>query len=218
MQPIPSFPEASAQAAASPLATPAGTEAQRTALGQQLEVYLAPLVAFCDQQLTDDNLDQQAFRHGHAIREAIAALLRYDEKTEELLTRYRTALAVAQPLAAAQVPSLEQVLTPSPTAAQLLAEREADPVYGLGFVRGHRRGTAETQARYEHLVSLYAQYALLVPAASYTASPLATRLTTLLASPAMQQRAALPLATRRALGNFTSDDTRPHAQSQQAHA
>lgn len=213
MQPLPSFSEASAQAAASPLATPAGTEAQRTALGQQLEAYLAPLVAYCDQQATDDNLDQQAFRHGYAIREAIAALLRYDEKTEELLTRYRTALAVAQPLAVAQVPSLEQALTPNPTAAQLLAEREADPLYRLGYTRGRRRGTAETEARYEHLVSLYAQYATLVPPAGYSPSPLTTRLTTLLASPAMQQRAALPLDTRRVLGSFSSDDLRPHAQS-----
>jgi hypothetical protein len=218
MQPTTSFSEASAHPAASPLAIPASTEAQRTELGQQLEAYLAPLVAYCDQQIINEDLDQQTFRHGYAIREAIAALLRYDEKTEELLTRYRTALAVAQPLAAVQVPSLEQAITPNPTAAQLLVERETDPIYRLGFVRGYRRGVTETEARYEHLVNLYAQFAVLAPSAGYTPSSLATRLTTLLASPAMQQRAALPLATRHVLGSLTSDDLRPDAQYQQAHA
>lgn len=93
-----------------PLATPHLAEAIRASLGQQLENYLAPLVAYCDAQPDGEHLELAAFRHGYQVRQAIDALLRYDAQTEQLLTYYRQALAAAQQLAATHLPSLEQAL------------------------------------------------------------------------------------------------------------
>lgn len=57
------------------------------------------------------------------------------------------------------------------TPAQLLAERERDPVYRLGYVRGYRRGLTLGQQQNDRLLSMYAQYAILVPPPSYRPSP-----------------------------------------------
>lgn len=107
-----------------PLATPHLSETIRTTLGQQLENYLAPLVAYCDALPDDEQLDLAEFRHGYELRQAIDALLRYDAQTEQLLAYYRQALAAAQQLAITRTPSLEQALatacpapsTPAPDA------------------------------------------------------------------------------------------------------
>jgi hypothetical protein len=93
-----------------PLATPHLGEAIRTLLSQELENYLAPVVAYCDAQPDEQHLTQAEFRHGVELRQAIDALLRYDAQTEQLLAYYRQALAAAQQLASARLPSLEQAL------------------------------------------------------------------------------------------------------------
>jgi len=93
-----------------PLATPHLGEAIRTLLSQELENYLAPLVAYCDAQPDEQHLTQAEFRHGVELRQAIDALLRYDGHTEQLLAYYRRALAAAQQLATARLPNLEQAL------------------------------------------------------------------------------------------------------------
>jgi hypothetical protein len=96
-----------------PLATPHLSEAIRATLGQQLENYLAPLVAYCDELPANEQLALAEFRHGYELRQAIDALLRYDAQTEQLLTYYRQALAAAQQLATSRLPSLEQALATS---------------------------------------------------------------------------------------------------------
>lgn len=93
-----------------PLATPALAEAIRASLGQQLEAYLAPLVAYCDAQPYEEHLALAEFRHGYQLREALDAFIRYETQTEQLLAYYRQALATAQQLAATRLPSLEQAL------------------------------------------------------------------------------------------------------------
>lgn len=49
------------------------------------------------------------------------------------------------------------------TPAQLLAYRETDPIYRLGWVRGHKAGLAQGRQAAEPLVKLYAQHAALPP-------------------------------------------------------
>lgn len=93
-----------------PLATPTLAEAIRAGLAQQLEAYLAPLVAYCDAQPHEPHLELAEFRHGFQLRQAIDALLRYDAQTEQLLAYYRQVLATAQQLATTRLPSLEQAL------------------------------------------------------------------------------------------------------------
>jgi hypothetical protein len=98
-----------------PLATPHLGEAIRAQLGQELENYLAPVVAYCDAQPHQEHLTQAEFRHSVELRQAIDALLRYDAQTEQLLAYYRQALAAAQQLATTRLPSLEQALAqPTP--------------------------------------------------------------------------------------------------------
>jgi hypothetical protein len=58
----------------------------------------------------------------------------------------------------------------------VLAEREADPVYRLGYVRGYRRGMSVSQEAHERVLSLYARHAILIPPPGYTPSPLVTRM------------------------------------------
>lgn len=103
-----------------PLTTPYLGEAIRSSLSQQLENYLVPLVAYCDAQLDEEHLALTEFRHGVELRQAIDALLRYDAHTEQLLAYYRQALAAAQQLATARLPSLEQALRlPTPPTTSL---------------------------------------------------------------------------------------------------
>ena len=95
-----------------PLTTPLLAESLRTDLGHALENYCAPLVAYCERQQENDDLTEAQFRHGQQICDALAALVRYDEHTDQLLRHYRAALTAGQELAAAQVPTLEAALQP----------------------------------------------------------------------------------------------------------
>lgn len=175
-----------------PLATPALAEAKHAELGQQLENYLAPLVEYCEQQPQNDDLDVEEFRHGQRMRQALDALLRYDEATSQLLAYYRTALTYAQQLASIRVPSLEQALglpapvvqppRPAPVASSRPVAPAPEPPSGpLTYVAGHRVDIAAVQR--------------------------------FLASPAMQARAALPPTQRLALARISSYNLPPHAQS-----
>jgi len=47
------------------------------------------------------------------------------------------------------------------TPAQLLAYRQADPIYRLGYVRGYSRGQAQAQQATTPVLSAYAQHATL---------------------------------------------------------
>jgi hypothetical protein len=49
------------------------------------------------------------------------------------------------------------------TPAQLLAYRQADPVYRLGYVRGYRRGQVQEQQAAAPVLSAYGQHATLPP-------------------------------------------------------
>lgn len=170
------FPEATVGLFRPPLAVPALAEAQRTRLGTELENFLLPLVAYCERQQENDDLGLAQFQHVQAIRAALDALLCYDEHTEALLAYFRDALAAAQQLAAAQVPTLEAALHPDWEAiAGRLLER------------------------------------LPLPTPAPAPTPLVARIQRLLATPAMQARAALPLDHRRAIAGITSADL-DHAQ------
>lgn len=189
------------------LATPAVGEATRAELAQQLESYLAPLVAYCDAQQADDNLGLADFRHGYQVREAIDAMLRYDAATESLLAHYRAALAVVRQQAAAQVPSLEHALLCQLSPAQQRAYRETDPVYRLGYVRGQR-----------HVADLYAHLDTRAAPPDYVPSALEARTAAHLSQPHLQARLQLPLADRQALASITAHHLPSpfYAQPQQA--
>jgi len=170
-------------------------EVERNQLAAQLEEHLEALNAYCDQEPPPERAYQ--------INEFIAALGQYDQATERLLSNYRQALEKAERPAPQPVPTLEQAILAKLSPEELLAHREADPVYRLGFMRGQR----QTEQKYERLVSLYAQYALIVPPASYTPSPLVARVQRFTAAHLMTG-ARFPLPIRKSLFFST-----PHAQS-----
>jgi hypothetical protein len=62
-------------------------------------------------------------------------------------------------LAAAPAPESLTDLSPE----QVLALRETDPFYRLGFVRGWRKGTGQVKQQEQTALSLYAQHATLPP-------------------------------------------------------
>ena len=55
------------------------------------------------------------------------------------------------------------------TLEQLLAYRETQPLYRLGWVRGHKAGLAQAQRASESALSLYAQHTALPPPPDPTA-------------------------------------------------
>ena len=194
--------EASAGLPPSPLTTPVIAEQTRTQLGKALENHLAALVDYCDRQEADDNLSQADFTHTYELRQTIAALLAYDDHTEQLLTRYREALAYAQQQQAVRVPTLEFALLCLLTPEELLAYRQADPVYQLGWARSYR----STKAKYEQVVGLYAEHATLPDSPTYTPPPLAATVSGLFDTSPMLRRAALSLIQRQDLAAITIND------------
>lgn len=185
-------------------------EVERLELAQELEYLLNPLAARCDALEAAAALSADDALLLDQLTEFIAAVGRYDAVTERLLTAYRDALGRAERPAAEPVPTMEQALLAQLTPAQLLAHREADPVYRLGYERGRRKGWAETERKYETLTSLYAQYALIVPPRSYQPSPLVARLKALLGERVMNGP-RLPLATRQLLFAQTPTSLPPAA-------
>jgi hypothetical protein len=175
-------------------------EVQRQALAVDLEVLIDSLNEYCDQ-------DPQP-PLAYLLSEFINALGQYDQATEQLLNSYRKALEHAQRPAPQPVPTLEQAIIAKMSPADLLAYREKDPVYRLGYVRGYRK--AEQQ--YERLVSLYAQHAIIVPPAHYTPSPLVAQVQRYVATKLMSGP-RLPLEVRKSLFFNTPAIPAPNAQS-----
>ncbi len=140
------------------LSTPASLENIRDARAQELENFFAPVIAYCDHQQADEYLSQEDFKHVFALRQAIDALLGYDEATEKLLTHYRDALTEGQRIAAQLVPSLDEALG-LPPAPQPTGDRAAVPLYRLGWFRGYNLA----QRQYEAVSQLYAKHASLPP-------------------------------------------------------
>ena len=118
-----------------------------------------------------------------------------------LLAAQEYSTAVDACLGSAPSPPVD-VLSMSP--AQLMAHREADPVYRLGYVRGYKRGYSLSEGRYGSLVSLYSEHAALPASPTYTPSLLVARVRAHLETPEMQRRAALPLEQRQALAAITA--------------
>jgi hypothetical protein len=124
---------------------------------------------------------------GHGLRQVLLRLNHYAQNQAQRAdpgTRYGAAtLAHINDLGAllTAVEQYEQAvlasLPPAPvdlssmTPGQLLAYRESDPVYKLGYVRGHQAGVAQAQRRTAPVLAAYAQHATL-PAP--TAAPSAT--------------------------------------------
>ena len=100
----------------------------------------------------------------HYLRRVVSDL---DQRAEQPI-----ALADVQALTAAVQRYQQAVLTclSAPavevhqlTPAQLLAYRQADPVYRLGYVRGYRQGQAQAQQTTAPVLSAYVQHAILPP-------------------------------------------------------
>lgn len=183
-------------------------EVERLELAAELECYLNPLAARCDELEAAPALSAADQLLHDQLTGLLGALYRYDQATDSLLVDYRHALERAERPAEQPTPTLEAALLAKLSPADLLAYREADPVYRLGYVRGHKKGSADMEAKYQHLSSLYAQHALLVPPLSYKPSPVIARVKAWLAARLMNGH-RLPLATRQLLFNQTPT-TRQH--------
>ncbi|MGI4863718.1 MAG: hypothetical protein ACRYFZ_07310 [Janthinobacterium lividum] len=171
-------------------------EAERQALAAELEIHIDALNEYCDQDPQPERAQQ--------INELIALFGQYDQATEQLLSGYRYALEHAQrPVI---VPNLEQAILAKMSPADLLAYRQADPVYRLGYARGYR----VAEQKYERLSSLYAQYALIVPPAGYTPSPLVAQVQRFVATRLMTGP-RFPLEVRKSLFFSTPATPRPNA-------
>lgn len=120
-----------------------------------------------------------------------------------LLAAQDYSTAVDTCLGSAPAPAVDVL---SLTPGQLLAHREASPLYRLGYVRGYQRGYGLSEQRHERLVSLYAQYAILVPPPGYTPSPLVARVNAHLYSPAVQERTSLSPEDRQAVASISADN------------
>ena len=101
---------------------------------------------------------QHLSRAGQALREQLHRLdgAAPGQPLAELLAaldEYEAAVLACVPTAPAWQ------LNPTPTLAELRAEREACPLYRLGWVRGYQAGQAAGQQRAEPALGLYARHA-----------------------------------------------------------
>jgi len=179
-------------------------EVELTELAAELESCLGPLADYCDQQEAAPSLSDADRRHLYQLTEFISAVGRYDQAAERLRSAYRHALEHAERPTTQPVPTLEQAILAQLSPADLLAYRERDPVYRLGYARGYHK--AEQQ--YERLSSLYAQYAIIVPPASYTPSPLVANVQRFL-STRLMSGPRLPIELRKSLFFNTPATTYP---------
>lgn len=89
-----------------------------------------------------------------------AAAMRHVRDLDELMLAvqaYEEAVLACLPLVA----DSEDVQIYQMSPAQLLAYREADPVYRLGWVRGHKAGLAQASKAPDTALRLYAQHSKL---------------------------------------------------------
>lgn len=120
-----------------------------------------------------DALRQVLLRLDHYARTQVVRLdpaARYAPAVIAHVTDLQALLTAVEHYEQAALASLPPAAVPvgTLTPAQLRAYREADPVYRLGWVRGHGAGVAQGQRAAAPVLSLYAQHAAL-PAP--TASP-----------------------------------------------
>jgi hypothetical protein len=143
-----------------PTATLEGRE-RLTERAQALRQALLPLREYIRRRASTLPIDSpyaaKTFEHLRELETAFRAIADYDNAVEELV--------------AIHLPRQKQA-----EAQEVLAEREADPVYRLGYVRGYRRGMSVSQEAHERVLSLYARHAILIPPPGYTPSPLVTRM------------------------------------------
>jgi hypothetical protein len=127
-------------------------------LAQTLRQTLLPLREYTQHRASKLDIAspyaQAIFDHIRDLEKAFQAVADYHTAVEELVNIH--------------LPRQKQA-----EAQELLAEREADPVYRLGYVRGYRRGLTVGQQAHERVLGLYAQHCLLP--APLTASPLVQR-------------------------------------------
>lgn len=140
-----------------PTATLAGRE-RLTEHAQTLRQTLLPLRQYAQHRASKLDIAspyaQPIFDHIRDLEKAFQAVADYHTAVEELVTIH--------------LPRQKQA-----EAQELLAERQADPVYRLGYVRGYRRGLTVGQQAHERVLGLYAQHCLLPPPP--TSSPLVQR-------------------------------------------
>lgn len=140
-----------------PTATLAGRE-RLTEHAQALRQALLPLRAYTQHRAAKLDIGsayaQPIFDHIRHLEIAFQAVADYHAAVEELVSIH--------------LPRQKQA-----EAQELLAEREANPVYRLGYVRGYRRGLTVGQQAHERVLGLYAQHCLLPPPP--TSSPLVQR-------------------------------------------
>lgn len=176
-------------------------EVERLEAEQELEYLLAPLNKRCDELEAAPSLSTADRLLLDQLSGFINSVVSYAQATDATVAAYRHALERAE--RPQVVPTLEQALAAQQSPADRLTQWEAQPAYRLGFVRGWKKGQADSEAKYQHLVSLYAQHATLTPSPTYQPSPLIARVQRHLTSPSMQAYAALPLETRQALNRLS---------------
>lgn len=154
------------------------------------------------------------FRYRQARAKSFDPKAPYAELTASHLNDINATLLAAQAystaveacLGAEPLPPDVSGLTP----AELLARRETEPLYRLGFVRGYRRGLDLGHQQNERLLSLYAQYAILVPPPGYQPSPVMLNAQRVLDE--NSERLRLPLEARQDLAAISAN----HLPDQQA--
>jgi hypothetical protein len=109
-------------------------------------------------------LVQQLAEADQALQQVLANL---DQRTgshfapADIQTLTAAVQQYQQAVTASLPPTPVDVLSLTPE--QLLAYRETDPVYRLGWVRGHKAGLAQAHQTSVPVLSLYAQHAALPP-------------------------------------------------------
>jgi hypothetical protein len=156
-----------------PTATLAGRE-RLTEHAQALRQALLPLRTYTQHRAAKLDIGspyaQPIFDHIRHLENAFQAVADYHAAVEELVSIH--------------LPRQQQA-----EAQELQAEREANPEYRLGYVRGYRRGLTVGQQAHERVLGLYAQHAILPTPPGYASSPLVQRVQGFLAR--LGQRQAL---------------------------
>jgi hypothetical protein len=105
-----------------------------------------------------DSYSKKRVQHVDVGSPYAAAAIRHVQDLDELMItiqKYEETVLACLPAVESQ-PDIYQM-----SGAELLAYREADPVYRLGWVRGHEAGLAQASQAPEAALRLYAQHAKL---------------------------------------------------------
>lgn len=105
-----------------------------------------------------DSYSKKRVQHIDLTSTHAAAAMRHVKDLDELMT----AVQNYEEAVLACLPSMESQLAISQmSGAELMAYREADPVYRLGWVRGHKVGLAQASQAPDAALRLYAQHSKL---------------------------------------------------------